>query len=47
MEDDRHYNEEQVSGGSREHVVRYVLLASLLLAIVAMSAAWIIPSLMR
>ena len=45
MEDDnRHYNSEQVSGARQENVVRWVLLASLLLAIIAMSAVWIIPA---
>lgn len=50
MEDEdevRHYSEEQASGGSKEHVVRWVLGVSLLLALLAMSAAWIIPALMR
>ena len=48
MEDDhRHYNSEQVTGARQENVVRWVLLASLLLAIIAMSAVWIIPALSR
>jgi hypothetical protein len=41
-----HYTEEQVTGGSKEHVVRWVLGVSLLLIIIAMSAVWIIPSLL-
>ena len=41
----RHYSDEQVSGGRKEGVVRWVLGISLLLAIIAMSAAWIIPAL--
>ena len=46
-DDDPHYSEEQVTGARQEHVVRWVLLASLLLAILAMSAVWIIPALTR
>jgi hypothetical protein len=45
--DEPHYSEERASGGSKEGVVRWVLGISLLLALVAMSLAWIIPSLMR
>jgi hypothetical protein len=37
--------EEEASGGVKQHGVRYVLAVSLLLAIVAMSAMWIIPAL--
>jgi hypothetical protein len=50
MEDDQnvhHYSEEAASGGSKEHVVRWVLGVSLLLAVVALSAAWIIPAMLR
>lgn len=36
-----HITEEEASGGTQPHIVRYVLAASLLLAIVAMSAIWI------
>ena len=43
--DERHYNEEQVTGGRQEHVVRWVLAASLLLIVIAMSLVWIVPSL--
>lgn len=46
-EDSPHYDAEQVTGARQENVVRWVLLVSLLLAIIAMSAVWIIPSLMR
>jgi hypothetical protein len=46
-EDSPHYNSEQVTGARQEHVVRWVLLVSLLLGIIAMSAAWIIPALTR
>ena len=35
-----HVTEEEASGGSQPHIVRYVLAASLLLAIIAMSAIW-------
>ena len=45
--DEPHYSDEQASGGSKEGVVRWVLGISLLLALAAMSLAWIIPSLMR
>ena len=48
MDDDSpHYDAEQVTGARQENVVRWVLLVSLLLGIVAMSAVWIIPALMR
>jgi len=36
-----HVTEEEASGGSQPHIVRYVLAASLLLAVLAMSAIWI------
>ena len=36
-----HVTEEEASGGSQPHIVRYVLAASLLLAIIAMSVIWI------
>jgi hypothetical protein len=45
-ESNRHYSDEQVTGGSKEGVVRYVLAISLLLIVLAMSAVWILPSLM-
>jgi hypothetical protein len=38
-------SEEEASGGVKEHGVRYVLAGSLLLAIIVMSAMWIIPAL--
>lgn len=38
---------EEASGGVKGHNVRYVLGISLFLAIIVMSAAWIIPSLMQ
>lgn len=40
-----HIDEENVSGGSKEGVVRWVLGVGLVLAIVAMSLIWIIPAL--
>lgn len=36
-----HVTEEEASGGTQPHIVRYVLTASLLLAVLAMSAIWI------
>jgi hypothetical protein len=44
-DNERHYSDEQVTGGSKEGVVRYVLGFSLLFIVIAMSAVWIIPSL--
>lgn len=40
-----HIDEEDVSGGSKEGVVRWILGIGLLLAIVALSLIWIIPAL--
>ena len=45
-DDGMHLNETEASGGTKGHGVRYVLVAGLLLAILAMSAVWIIPALM-
>ncbi|HKT84845.1 MAG TPA: hypothetical protein VJQ77_02030 [Novosphingobium sp.] len=36
-----HIDTDEVRGGSTPHVVRYVLLVSLALAILALSAIWI------
>ncbi len=36
-----HITTEEASGGSKPHIVRYVLAISLVLAIVAMSLIWI------
>ncbi|MEE9432911.1 MAG: hypothetical protein V3V15_01565 [Sphingorhabdus sp.] len=44
FDDHDELNEEEASGGVKEHGVRYVLAASLLLAIVALSLMWIIPA---
>jgi hypothetical protein len=43
--DECHYNAEQVTGARQEGVVRWILIISLLLIIVAMSAMWIVPAL--
>ncbi len=40
-------DEEDVSGGSKEGVVRWVLGIGLLLAIVLLSVIWIVPALMQ
>ena len=42
-----HVTTEEASGGSQPHIVRYMLAASLMLAIVAMSAIWIIGAATR
>jgi hypothetical protein len=43
--DEIHVDEVEASGGSREGVVRWVLAASLLLALIAMTLVWVIPAL--
>ena len=43
-ETNRHYSDEQVTGGSKEGVVGYVLAISRLLIVPAMSAVWLLPS---
>ena len=45
FEDHDELSETEASGGVKNQGVRYVLAISLLLAIVAMSAMWIIPAL--
>tara|TARA_B100001179_G_scaffold231719_2_gene222370 strand:+ start:2723 stop:3037 length:315 start_codon:yes stop_codon:yes gene_type:complete len=45
--DQVHIDEQQVSGGSKEGVVRWVLGIGLVLAIVAMSVIWIVPAMMQ
>ena len=45
--DEVHLTESEASGGEQHHHVRYILGISLALVIVALSAAWIIPALMR
>ncbi|GFE76182.1 hypothetical protein [Novosphingobium sp. TCA1] len=39
--DEVHLDEDEARSGSTPHIVRYVLIASLILAILAMSAIWI------
>lgn len=38
--DEVHVTTTEASGGSRPHIVRYVLFISLLLAIIALSLIW-------
>ena len=45
--DEIHVNEEEASGGSQPHIVRYVLAISLLLVVALMSAIWIFGSVFR
>jgi hypothetical protein len=45
FEDHDELSETEASGGVKNQGVRYVLVVSLLLAIVAMSLMWIIPAL--
>ena len=40
--DEIHLSETEASGAIKPHIVRYVLGISLLLAVIAMSAVWII-----
>jgi hypothetical protein len=44
-DDGTHVTEVEASGGTKGHGVRYVLAGGLVLAVVAMSAVWIIPAL--
>lgn len=39
--DEVHLHDDEARGGSTPHIVRYILIASLILAVVAMSAIWI------
>lgn len=39
-----HLNETEATAASKPHIVRWVLGISLILAVVAMSLVWIIPS---
>jgi len=41
VKDQNKYASDNVRGGSEEHVVRYVLMASLCLSILSLSAIWI------
>lgn len=45
--DEIHLNETEATGGTKAHGVRYVLGFSLLLIVVAMSAVWILGSVIR
>ena len=45
--DEVHVDDTEASGGSKPGVMRWVLAISLLFAVVAMSAVWIIPALTR
>lgn len=42
MGEEVHLDTDEARGGSTPHIVRYVLLISLALAILAMSAIWIL-----
>jgi hypothetical protein len=44
VDDHVEVSEEEASGGVKEHGVRYVLAASLLLAVILLSLMWIIPA---
>ena len=46
-DDEVHLSEEEASGAHKPHIVRYVLGVSLLLAVVLLSAVWIIGSITR
>lgn len=45
IDEETHLNAEEATGGSQEHVVRWVLGVSLVLIVIAMSLIWIVPSL--
>lgn len=45
--DEVHLNETEAAGGVKAHGVRYVLGFSLLLVVIAMSAIWILGSILR
>ncbi len=40
--DEVHVSEEEASGGSQPHIVRYILGISLILTVVLMSVIWIV-----
>jgi len=42
--DEVHIDTNEARGGTTPHIVRWVLGISLVLAIIAMSAVWIIPA---
>lgn len=43
--DEVHLDDDEARGGSTPHIVRYVLMISLALAILAMSSVWIVRAL--
>lgn len=45
--DEVHLNEEEATAGRKGTGMRYVLGISLLLVVIALSAVWIIPALLR
>lgn len=45
--DEIRLNEEEASGGTQPHIVRYVLGISLLLVTVLMSLVWIVGSILK
>ncbi|MBX7459111.1 hypothetical protein K3152_12700 [Qipengyuania sp. 1NDH17] len=45
--DEIHVSETEASGGSKEGVVRWILLGGLVLAVLLMSIVWIIPAMMQ
>lgn len=47
FEDHDELTEQEASGGVKNHGVRYVLVISLFLAVIAMSIMWIVPALTR
>ena len=47
VDDHVEVTETEASSGVKGHGVRYVLAISLLLAVILMSAVWIIPALLR
>lgn len=47
VDDHIEVTDEEASSGVKGHGVRYVLVISLLLAVIVLSAAWIIPALTR
>lgn len=47
VDDHIEVSETEASGGVKEQGVRYVLAISLLLAVVVLSAVWIVPTLLK
>ena len=45
--EETHVSEMEASGGSKEGVVRWILIAGTLFAVVLMSLVWIIPAMMQ